>query len=248
MAQEKNIRLDLAYDGTKYHGWQRQKNEPSIQGILEDKIETMTGSPVNLIASGRTDAGVHALNQVCHFKTTSLISPEVFQRGLNALLPQDIHIHQSEQVSPDFHARYSAKSKTYEYRILNREHPDVFQRSYCWHLTRPLDIKTMTACLTLVQGKHDFSSFKSTGSANRNPVRQLFRAALATSEDGMLRFLFEADGFLRHMVRNLVGTIVEAGLGDLDTLDFQEILFARDRRKAGIKAPPQGLFLRDVKY
>ncbi len=248
MGEEKNIKLILAYDGGHYHGWQRQINAQSIQGILEDKIRRMTNEPVTLHASGRTDAGVHALNQVCNFKTSSKIDPDSIKRGLNSLLPDDILIKQSDYVPLEFHSRYSAKSKTYEYRILNQSEPGIFERHYAWHIPFALDLDIMRNCLTCLLGEHDFSSFKSTGSANLNPVRNMFMADIQGPDQGILYFIFEADGFLRHMVRSIVGTIVDAGSGKINVEEFTEILKAKDRQAAGVKAPPQGLFLIEVKY
>lgn len=248
MDEKKNIRIILEYDGTRYHGWQRQADGPTIQGIIEEKIQMMTHKPVRLIASGRTDAGVHALNQVCNFISKTKIGPNALQRGLNALLPDDILIKKAEYVPLDFHAMYSAKSKTYEYRILNRKEPDVFIRSYAWHIERALGIEGMRKCISSLFGKHDFSSFRSTGSGNRNPVREMIRAELQGPDQGLLRFVFEADGFLRHMVRNIIGTIVEVGQGRIGIDEFGEIFHSKDRRRAGLKAPPQGLFLVEVRY
>jgi len=245
---EKNINLILSYDGSHYHGWQRQSNGVSIQSIIEDNIETMLGDPVKLIASGRTDAGVHAINQVCNFITRSDIGPDAIKRGLNSLLPDDILVKNAEYVPLEFHARYNARNKTYEYRILNREYPDVFLRHYLWHVRTPLDTKAMAKCLSILKGRHDFSSFKSSGSGNNNPVRSISRAELHGPEDDLLRFIIEADGFLRHMVRNIVGTVVEVGLGKINADRFKEVLEAKDRQLAGIKAPPQGLFLVKVSY
>ncbi|MBW1798431.1 MAG: tRNA pseudouridine(38-40) synthase TruA [Deltaproteobacteria bacterium] len=245
---EKNIKLTLAYDGSHYHGWQRQKNGVTIQGAVEEKIKIMTGESVKLIASGRTDAGVHAINQVCNFTTRSKIGIEEMKRGLNSLLPHDVFLRDSEYVPLEFHARYNVKSKTYEYRILNREDPDLFLRHYVWHIRVPLNAKEMAKCLTVLAGRHDFSSFKSSGSGNLDPVRTVLRAELHGPEDGMLKLVIEADGFLRHMVRNIVGTVVDAGLGKIDVSGFKEILESKDRQMAGIKAPPQGLFLMNVEY
>jgi tRNA pseudouridine38-40 synthase len=248
MDEKKNIRLILQYDGSRYHGWQRQIEEPTIQGTIEEKVQMMTREPVRLIASGRTDAGVHALNQVCNFITKTKIDPNVLQRGLNALLPDDILIKMAEYVPLDFHAMYSAKSKTYEYRILNRKEPDVFLRSYAWHLESGLDIEGMHNCISSLCGKHDFSAFRSSGSDNRNPVREMMKAELKGPDQGLFRFVFEANGFLRHMVRNIVGTVVEVGQGKMGLDQFWEIFQSKDRRKAGIKAPPRGLFLVEVRY
>jgi len=244
----KNIRLVVAYDGTGYHGWQRQKNGLAIQAVIEGCLQAMTQSPVKLLASGRTDAGVHALNQVCNFKTDSQISVDALGRGLNALLPPDIHIRKAETVPLDFHSRYQAKSKIYEYRILNRPDPDIFRRNVLWHVRFPLQLEKMSECLALLKGTHDFSTFKSSGSANRDPVRNILKAAMVKDEDGVLRTVIEGNGFLRHMVRNIMGTLVEVGSGRMDVRRFEEVLESRDRRLAGRKAPPQGLFLMEVKY
>jgi tRNA pseudouridine38-40 synthase len=245
----RNIRMVLAYDGTQYHGWQWQKNALTIQAILEDKIQVLTREQVRVIASGRTDTGVHALHQVCHFFTHSDMDPESIRKGLNSLLPEDILVRHAEQVPLDFHARYNVKTKTYEYRILNREQPDLFLRRYAWHVNRKLDMTRMEACVSLLRGRHDFSSFKSVRSDNLNPVREMIRAELqGPSAEGLITFFFEADGFLRHMVRNIVGTIVEVGSGRISPDEFLVILEAKDRKKAGVKAPPQGLFLTMVRY
>jgi tRNA pseudouridine38-40 synthase len=245
---DNNIKLILAYDGTDYHGWQRQRNEITIQEVIEERLQIMTGEPVNLISSGRTDAGVHALNQVCNFVTPSAIPTKSIHKGLNSLLPDDIFVKDAEYVPAEFHSRYSAKSKIYEYRILNSDTPDIFQRSFLWHIRPALDIKEMAACVSLLEGTHDFTSFKSTGSKNTDPVRSVMKAEIKRSESGVVRIIIEADGFLRHMVRNVVGTVVEAGLGKINPEQFKEIIDLRDRQLAGVKAPPQGLFLVKVRY
>jgi tRNA pseudouridine38-40 synthase len=244
----KNIKLIVAYDGTRYHGWQRQKNAITLQETIEKQIRLMTGEPLTLIASGRTDAGVHALNQVCNFVTRSTLPPHSLQKGLNSLLPEDIFIRDVACVPIHFHARYSAKSKTYEYRILNSTRPDIFQRHFLWHIRPALNVEAMGVCLSYLRGSHDFSSFRSSGSGNTDPVRSILKAEIHGPENGHLRIVIEADGFLRHMVRNIVGTMVEAGLGKMSTDRFGEIVSLKDRRLAGAKAPPQGLFLVEVRY
>jgi tRNA pseudouridine38-40 synthase len=244
----RNIRLVVAYDGTRYHGWQRQKNAPTLQAVMEDRLQLMTQSPVTLLASGRTDAGVHALNQVCNFKTRSPIPLDALERGLNALLPPDILVKEVASVPLAFHSRYEAKSKIYEYRILNRQYPDIFRRNALWHIRFPLRVAEMSRCLERLEGIHDFSAFKSSGSANVDPIRNILSASMAEDEDGLLRVVIEGNGFLRHMVRNIVGTLVEVGSGRMDVKTFEEVLESRDRRLAGRKAPPQGLFLMAVKY
>ena len=248
MDEKRNIRFILEYDGRRYHGWQRQKGAPTIQEIIEDRLQMIVQEPVTLIALGRTDAGVHALNQVCNFISGSKIAPESIKRGLNSLLPDDICIREAEYVSIDFHSRYSAKSKTYEYRILNQTLPNPFLRFYTWNIREKLDLEEMEKCVSLLRGKHDFSAFMSSGSGNVNPVREMIRSELHSHEQGTIHFIFEANGFLRHMVRNIVGTIVEVGHERRSSDQFAEILRSKDRRLAGIKAPPQGLFLIKVHY
>ena len=247
--QDRNIKLTIAYDGRCYHGWQRQKKEVTIQGVLENKIGMMVGHPVTLLGSGRTDAGVHAVGQVANFKTRSSISSEAFKRGLNSLLPDDIFIRDVKDVPADFHSRYDAKSKTYEYRILLSKDMDPFRRYYVWHIPWPLDIEKMKKSLSFLAGTHDFSSFRSAGSNNTNPVRNMKLADLSLSQkEGILRLVFEANGFLRHMVRNIVGTVVDVGSNKISIDKFKAICKSGDRRMSGIKAPPQGLFLMKVRY
>jgi len=248
MAEKKNIRFILAYDGSRYHGWQRQKNGLSIQEVIEDHLYLMTRERISLVASGRTDAGVHALNQVCHFITTTTLDPLTIKKGLNSLLPNDILIKQSDYMPLEFHARYSARSKTYEYRLINRPEPDIFLRAYSWQIQKRLNLEEMKRCLAALTGRHDFSAFKSTGSKNKNPVREMLRAELERPEPGRINLIFEANGFLRHMVRNIVGTVLDVGLEKLSHSDFLDILTSKDRERAGIKAPPRGLYLSYVAY
>lgn len=248
MAENKNIRMVLRYDGTRYLGWQSQRGGNTVQDTLEEKILRMTGETVRVIAAGRTDAGVHALHQVCHFHTDSDLAPDVLRRGLNSLLPEDIFVGRLEYAPPDFHARYSVKSKIYEYRILNRTDPDPFLRFHAWHVPPPLNLPGIEKCLSFLVGEHDFSSFMSSGSTVRHAVRNLLRAEVQAGEEGLLRVIFQADGFLRHMVRNLVGTLVEVGRGSRDPEEFLRVFHARDRRAAGVRAPAHGLFLKMVLY
>jgi tRNA pseudouridine38-40 synthase len=248
MDNKKNIKLVLEYDGTAYHGWQRQKNSITIQEVLEENLKLILSEPITLMGSGRTDAGVHALHQVCNFTTSSNLSPDTLRRGLNSLLGGDISISRAEYVPPEFHSRYSVRSKIYEYRIWNKREKDVFLRRYSWQVRESLNLGKMKECLELLIGRHDFSAFKSTGSRNRDPVREMLRADLFINGGGLITIVFEADGFLRHMVRNIVGTVVEAGRGKTSVDEFKEIFFSLDRTKAGVKAPPQGLFLTMVNY
>jgi tRNA pseudouridine38-40 synthase len=248
MDEKKNIRMILEYDGTGFHGWQRQKNGITIQEILENNLKIILGESVIVIGSGRTDAGVHAMHQVCNFKTVSDIPPESLRRGMNSLLKDDILILKAEYVPAGFHSRYNVKSKRYEYRVWNRQEKNIFLRHFTWHVREHLEIEKMGECLSLLEGRHNFSSFKSTGSDNLNPVREMINADLSCNEEGLVTFVFEADGFLRHMVRNIVGTVIDVGKGRTGIDEFAEIFYSLDRKKAGIKAPPQGLFLTMVNY
>jgi tRNA pseudouridine38-40 synthase len=245
---EQNIRLVIAYDGTGYFGWQRQLNQPTIQGTIEDKIGLMVGTPVTLIGSGRTDAGVHALNQVANFRISTTLTPAIFFKGLNSLLPEGIVIKQAEYAPPEFHARYDAKSKLYEYRVYNESLRSPFLRHYAWHIARSLDSKAMKECLDIITGPHDFSAFCSAGDEPTNPIRTMIRAALSIREKSLLVFEFEANGFLRHMVRKIMGTIAKTGTGEMSVKEFHRILVSKDRQQAGAKAPPGGLYLKKVRY
>jgi len=244
----RNIKLVIEYDGTNYHGWQVQPNAPTLQETIEKKIEILTRHRVRLVASGRTDAGVHALGQVACFKTSTEIPLEGFARGLNSLLPPDIVIRSAEEVEEDFHPQYSAKRKTYRYVILNRELPSAIFRNTCWHLPHPLNVRSMEGATRSLLGKKDFSSFQAADPDSPDPIREVFRAEWSVKEEGFLHFTIEADGFLKHMVRNIVGTLVEVGKGKISENEFERILAARDRRQAGMTAPPQGLFLVEVKF
>lgn len=244
----KNFKLTIEYDGSGFHGWQRQKNDRTVQGVIEAAIATMTGQTVALMGSGRTDAGVHALGQVANFLCETGLSATIFRRGLNSLLPEDTVIRDCCQVDELFHARFSAKSKVYQYRILNREIPAAVSRQYCWFIRRNIDIEALRAAAGYIVGNHDFKAFEGTGSPRSSTIRQVIRAEWQEPEPNHLIFRIEADGFLRYMVRNLVGTLVQVGQGNINPDDFRRILLSTDRNQAGATAPPQGLFLMEVKY
>jgi tRNA pseudouridine38-40 synthase len=244
----RNIRLLLEYDGTRYHGWQRQKNAATIQETLETALKRLTGEAVRLNASGRTDAGVHALGQVANFHTASRIPLKAFEQGLNSLLPPDIAILEAREAHPEFHARKSARAKTYEYRILNRPQRSALHQHYGWWIGAPLDLEAMARAAAALPGEHDFSAFRAAGSDNKNPVRRVLECQWRSHPGGWLRFTISANGFLRGMVRSLVGTMVEAGRGKAAPESLAELLRRPDRSRAGPTAPPQGLYLVGVAY
>ena len=244
----RNIKLVIEYDGTNYHGWQVQPHVVTVQQVIEEKIEIMTRQRTPLIGSGRTDSGVHALGQVANFRTTANIPVEGFLKGLNSLLPTDIAIQSAQEVGLQFHAQYGARRKTYRYVILRRESPSALFRHYSWRLRGALNLPAMEEATRCLLGKQDFTSFQGAEPDTEDPVREVFRAEWAEGGPGFLHFTIEAGGFLKHMVRNIVGTLAEVGKGKISPERFPQILAARDRRQAGITAPPQGLFLVEVKY
>ncbi len=244
----RNIKLTIEYDGTNYQGWQVQPRGLTIQGMLEEKLSRLTGERIHLFGSGRTDSGVHALGQVAHFKTQSQMGTRTIQRALNSLLPSDIMIQKVEEVEEGFHARKHSKSKVYEYRILNQDLRSVFHRGYIWHIPQKLNLTEMKKATQSLIGEHDFSAFRTVGSPTRTPVRRVIRAEWKRGRDGLIRFEIEANGFLKQMVRSIIGTLVEIGRGKMKATDFRKIMNSRDRKNAGPTAPAQGLFLKEVKY
>jgi tRNA pseudouridine38-40 synthase len=248
MGPRRNIRLTLEYDGTCYHGWQRQKNALSIQEVIETALSRITGETVRLIGSGRTDAGVHALGQVTNFTTRSTVPRRAFLHGLNSLLPMDIAVLQAEEVPLTFHARYDALWKTYEYRLLNRPVRSPVNVLHAWWLSGSLDVAAMQQAAQVLPGEHDFFSFRAAGSRPGHALRRVREAFWHCQLEGWLKFTITANGFLRGMVRSLVGTLVEIGKGKYPPEFLGEVLEKRDRRLAGPTAPPQGLFLVKVEY
>ncbi len=244
----RNIKLLIEYDGTNYQGWQVQPKGPTIQGILEEKLRLLTGQPIQLFGSGRTDSGVHALGQVAHFRTQSQMDVRTIQRALNSLLPADIVIQTVEEVDQAFHARKQSKSKIYEYRILNRNLRSAFHRGYVWHVPQKLNLREMKKATQGLIGEHDFSAFRTVGSPTRTTVRRVIRAEWKRGRDGLIRFEIEANGFLKQMVRSIIGTLVEIGKGRMNAAEIRKILNSKNRKEAGPTAPAQGLFLKEVKY
>jgi tRNA pseudouridine38-40 synthase len=244
----RNIRLLIEYNGSNYQGWQVQLKGLTIQGMIEEKLTLITGEVIHLIGSGRTDSGVHAFGQVANFKTKSKLDVHSVQRALNSLLPPDIVIQRAEEVEEDFHARRESKSKVYEYRILNQDIRSAFRHEYAWHIPQKLDLEEMRKATQILIGEHDFSSFRSVGSPTRTTIRRIIRTEWKRDREGLIRFEIEANGFLKQMVRALVGTLVEVGRGKIDSEEFQKILDSKNRREAGPTAPAHGLFLKEVKY
>lgn len=244
----RNIKLTIEYDGTDFHGWQIQPGLRTIQGVIKERIAQITQGEVNLIGAGRTDAGVHALGQVANFQTESFIELIALQRGLNSLLAPDIVIKDVEEVGEDFHARFSARSKRYEYHILNRSYPSALLRAYAWFIPHQLDLAVMERCGRLLIGSHDFSSFRASGDESRHSVREVIRLEIERRQGDLIVIVIAANAFLREMVRSIVGTLVDVGKGKTSLEEFEEIFGARDRRQAGMTAPAQGLFLVEVKY
>jgi tRNA pseudouridine38-40 synthase len=244
----RNIKLAIEYDGTNYHGWQIQPNAVSIQETIEDRLKKITQEEIRLIAAGRTDAGVHAIEQVANFFTKSQLDINNIQRGLNSLLTPDIIIKEISEAEQDFHARYSAKSKIYRYVILNQRFPSPLYRNFSWFIPFKLNIKEMKNAVQCLIGEHDFSSFKASRCNSHNPIREVYGISLHKDTKGFIIFEIEANAFLKQMVRNIVGTIADVGKGKIGVSKFEEILRAKDRKKAGITAPPQGLFLVKIKY
>jgi tRNA pseudouridine38-40 synthase len=243
----RNIKLLIEYDGTNYCGWQRQLNGITIQEIMENTLYKITSEKTHIIASGRTDSGVHALSQVANFKTESKIEDISFLKAFNSLLPKDIVVKDAITVDDNFHSQHNAKSKIYRYYILNRSYPSSFDYRFSWHIRYPLNIDEMREGGAFLKGNHDFSSFRSSTCEAKNPVRTLSRLDIEKAGDKIILW-FEADGFLKQMVRNIVGTLVFVGNGRFKPQTMQKILENRNRTFAGPTAPPQGLFLVEVKY
>lgn len=246
-AESQKLKLIIAYDGSAYHGWQIQPNGITVQQTLQQVLATMTGESLTVYGSGRTDAGVHAWGQAAHIQTTTTIPLPGLWRGLNALLPDDIVIRSIEPVAADFHARKSARAKTYLYCLDNGSQPNPLTRLYSWHIRRPLDISAMSRAADLLQGSHDFLSFKAADGETVTSVRTLYNIRL-TKHGQYLLVMVKANGFLKNMVRVIVGTLVEIGTGKRYWQSMGDILAARDRRMAGITAPAKGLMLRTVYY
>jgi tRNA pseudouridine38-40 synthase len=245
------FKLVLAYDGSNYSGWQVQPGRTTLQGTLEEALARITGQHTRVTGSGRTDAGVHALAQVASFRSETELTTDVLHKALNAELPRDMAVISVAEAAADFHARASATRKRYRYQLDDRPIRDVFARHYAWHCRHRLDAEAMQRAAESLVGRHDFSSFETSGSARRSSVRTVFEISVrrtAAERPGGISLEIEADGFLYNMVRTIVGTLVEVGRGVRGEPWTAEVLAARDRKAAGQTAPACGLFLLRVDY
>ena len=278
---EKNILLTIEYDGSVFHGWQRQPEALTVQGMLEEALSTVCGKPVEINGTSRTDAGVHAYGQRASFKGDFGIPTERIAYAVNNALLSDkwgeaagaVRVLKAEDVSPDFHARFDSKGKTYVYKIYNMPEMDVFRRNYCYHIPDELDIEAMQKAAKLIEGTHDFKCFEAAGGQERETtVRTISgitvergnrtgsgaeragdgsgaeRAEGGRGEDGYVNIRVTGDGFLYNMVRIITGTLAEVGLGKRSPEEMTEIIEGKDRTKAGHTAPPQGLYLEQIYY
>ncbi|MBR2512358.1 MAG: tRNA pseudouridine(38-40) synthase TruA [Firmicutes bacterium] len=273
---EKNILLTIEYDGSVFHGWQRQPEALTVQGMLEEALSTVCGKPVEINGTSRTDAGVHAYGQRASFKGDFGIPTERIAYAVNNALLSDkwgeaagaVRVLKAEDVSPDFHARFDSKGKTYVYKIYNMPEMDVFRRNYCYHISDELDIGAMQKAAKLIEGTHDFKCFEAAGGQERETTVRTIngitvergnhagsgdysdakRAEGGRGEDGYVNIRVTGDGFLYNMVRIITGTLVEVGLGKRSPEGMREIIEGKNRTKAGHTAPPQGLYLEQIYY
>jgi tRNA pseudouridine38-40 synthase len=243
----RNIKLIMSYDGTEFSGWQRQADRRTVQQVVEEAIGRLTGVEAPTNASGRTDAGVHAVGQVVHFYTASRHPEEVFVKALNAILPGDVRIKGAREMPQAFHATLDARAKLYRYVIDNGRVADPFQLRYSWHIHRPLDVAAMHRAAQALRGRHDFHSFETHWPNRTSSVRTITHIAVNRVND-FVWLDVEADGFLYNMVRSIAGTLQLVGTGRWPESRVLEALRAEDRREAGPTAPPQGLFLVRVRY
>ncbi len=239
----------VQYDGTNYHGWQLQKGVTTIQGSMEQALEKICGEPIRVHGAGRTDSGVHSLGQVAHFSVDWKNKTQDLRRALNALLPPDIATVTLTEAPEDFHSRYWAKNKTYVYHILNQPLRSPLQRLYSWHIPIDLDVKAIRQSVVYLKGEHDFAAFGSATDGTPSTVRMVLDASWEqTTSDNLYRFTIIGTGFLRYMVRSIVGTLVDIGRGKISPEAMKLILQSCDRSMSGPTAPPHGLFLESVDY
>ncbi len=242
-----NHKITLMYNGTDFSGWQIQKNATTVQEEVEKAFATILRQSVELVGASRTDAGVHAMNYVAHSFFDTDIENERLMLGVNAVLPEGIRVKSIENCDEEFHSRYSAKSKTYIYRIDTSPYGDVFKKPYVWRFRYPLDYEEMLKCPKHFLGKHDFSAFMSKGGQAKTFERTIYECEL-TKEDEIITLKIRGDGFLYNMVRIIAGTILSVGRGYLKSSDIPKIILSKERKNAGITAPPEGLMLYQIEY
>ena len=243
----RNIKLTIEYDGKKFNGWQKQPDKLNIQGEIENAIKEITGEEVELIGSGRTDAGVHAFGQVANFKTNSNLPIEKFAIAINSKLKKSIVIKEAEEVDERFHSRYNAKQKTYRYIINNSKQGTAIYRDLECHIPMDLNIKEMKKASKYFEGEHDFKAFKASGTSSKSSVRTIYKAEVIENE-GRIKIELTGNGFLYNMVRIISGTLVDVGLGKIKTEEIPDIIESGERSRAGKTLPAHGLYLLNVKY
>ncbi len=243
----RNIKLTIEYDGKKFNGWQKQPNKPNIQGEIENAIKEITGEEVDLIASGRTDSGVHALGQIANFKINSNIDIEKVPYALNSKLKKSILIKEAEEVEEKFHSRYNAKQKTYRYIINNSKHGTAIYRDLEYHMPIKLNVEKMKQAVKYFEGEHDFKAFKASGTSSKSSVRTIYKAEVI-EEGEKIKIELTGNGFLYNMVRIIAGTLVEVGLEKIKAEDIPNIIESGERSEAGKTLPAYGLYLVEVKY
>lgn len=242
-------KLIIEYDGTDFVGWQKQPNGLSVQELIEQAIYSFSKEQAIIYGAGRTDAGVHATNQYAHFELIKEYVPYKMRGAINHFLqPHPIIIKDVFVAEEDFHARFSAKSRSYIYQIFNNDNPSMLLRNLTWHINANLDIKAMQSAANLLIGKHDFSSFRSSHCQSKSAVKTITKITINKYEDGIIKIFINAPSFLHNQVRIIVASLVEVGLGKWTIEKFQQVLDAKDRTKAGPTAPPQGLCLTEVNY
>ncbi len=244
----RNIKLTIEYDGKEFGGWQKQPNKLNIQGTIERAIEEITGEQIELNASGRTDSGVHSLGQVANFKTNSSIPIEKIPIAINTKLKKSIRIIKAEEVEERFHSRLSCKKKTYRYIINNNETASAIYRNLEYHIPQKLDIEKMKQAIKYFEGEHDFKAFKASGTSSKSSVRTIFKADIYQQKDNRLWIELTGNGFLYNMVRIIVGTLVDVGLGKIKPEEISRIISEGKRENAGKTVPPNGLYLLKVEY
>ena len=243
----RNIKLTIEYDGKDFNGWQKQPNKLNIQGEIERAIYNITKEEVDLIGSGRTDAGVHAFGQIANFKTNSNISIEKMAIAINSQLKNSIVVKKAEEVDERFHSRYNAKRKTYRYVINNTEYGSAIYRNLEYHFPIKLNVEKMQEAAKYFEGEHDFKAFKSSGTSGKNSVRTIYKAEVRTDGERILIEL-TGNGFLYNMVRIISGTLMDVGLGKIEPSEIEDIINSKDRNRAGKTLPAHGLYLVKVNY